>query len=268
MSDLPPDLALVINLASAADRRAFQERQLAALGIPFRILSATAVADVDPAVMARLRRTWARPLRATEVCCTLSHRRAWQTVLDEGRPRLILEDDAVLSRHMAGLLQNLIGRRDLHYVTFESLGIAKLLARKRERMGQAPFTLARLYRDRGGAAAYLLWPDAAARLLKATEDTIPLADAAIDLAGGLIRHQVEPAAAVQAALVSSAGSPQGTVSLSLINAEDMPAAYTGADWLRYRSRRFRHAMAIGLRRLAACGSETRDVVWADDIGQS
>lgn len=268
---LPEGLALVINLAAATGRRTFQERQLAERGIPGEFLAATAVTDVPAAEMERLRRTWARPLRATEVCCTLSHRRAWDRVAHEGRPRLILEDDAILAPSLAPLLAELLGRRDLDYVTLETYVHPKRLSPRAETLATPPYRLARLYRDRGGAAAYLLWPAGAAKLLRATERVLPLADSAIDLAPGLRRHQAEPAAAIQAMFLAAESAELaalfGAVSPSLITAETLPRYGSRAEWLRFKARRLAVSLRLGVRRLAAWRSELRHVGRAPDLGR-
>ncbi len=263
---LPEGLAILINLASATDRRAFQERQLNRLGVPFTLLAATSVADVAPAQLARFRNAWARPLRATEIACTLSHRRAWAEVLAGGRPRLILEDDAILSPALPALLADLIGRPGTEYVTFETYVHPKLLSRATEPLCEVGFVLSRLYRDRGGAAAYLLWPDGARRLLAATETVLPLADAAIDLVPGLVRHQVEPAAARQAQFLPAPPAPFDRIGASIIFTEPMPDRGAGAAWFRFRLRRLRISLGLLLRRLRASGAVLRHVDPATDIG--
>lgn len=261
---LPPDLALVINLPKAVERRVFQERQLRALAIPFRRLPATAVADVPAAEMARRRASWARPLRDTEVACTLSHRRAWAEVVASGRPRLILEDDVILSRSTATLLLALLARDDLDYVQLETYVLPKLLSARQDAVTGTVFRLSRLYRDRGGAAAYLLWPKAAACLLASTERRTPLADAAIDLARGFRHHQIEPAAAVQAMVLGRDEPAFGAVSPSYISAVPVPGYSGPLSWLRHKGRRLMISLHLFLRQRAAIGAERRRVAHPPD----
>ncbi|MCY1126048.1 glycosyltransferase family 25 protein [Frigidibacter sp. RF13] len=263
---LPDGLAILINLTSASDRRAFQEQQLNRLSIPFVVLPATTAADIVPSELSRFRNAWARPLRATEIACTLSHRRAWAEVVAGGRPRLILEDDAVLSPSLPALLAELIDRPATEYVTLETYVHPKLLSRKKEPLGAEGFAISRLYRDRGGAAAYLLWPDGARRLLAATKTVLPLADAAIDLAPGLVRHQIEPAAARQAQFLPAPAVPFDRMGTSIIFTEPMPGRGSGVAWLRFRLRRLRMSLGLLLRRLRASDAVLRQVHPAADIG--
>lgn len=262
---LPPELALLINLPSAADRRAFQDRQLRALGIPYRLLPATAITDVPTERMEHLRASWARPLRPAEVACTLSHRRAWAEVAASGRPRLILEDDAILSRGVRDLLRALLAQGDLGYVTLETYALPKLLSRQTRPVAGTGFSLSRLYRDRGGAAAYLLWPKAASCLLAATKDQIPLADAAIDLTGGFQHHQVEPAAAVQAMFLGRNEPPFNAVAPSLISATAVPDYGGAGAWLRHKGRRLAISLQLLWRQSLAFGAERRRVPHPPDL---
>jgi len=262
---LPSDLALLINMPNAVERRAFQERQLMALAIPFRLFPATTVADVPGPEMERLRASWARPLRPAEVACTLSHRRAWAEVVASGRPRLILEDDVILSHSVGILLRALLPRSDLDYVTLETYALPKLLSAHSEPVAGTPFRLSRLYRDRGGAAAYLLWPKAAARLLAATERQTPLADAAIDLAAGFRHHQIEPAAAVQAMFLGMAEPAFQGISPSHISASPVPDYSGPLAWLRHKGRRLAISLRLFLRQSAALGAERRRVPHPSDL---
>ena len=262
---LPGDLALLINLPSATDRLAFQERQLREMAIPFRLLPATAVADVPAARMEQLRASWARPLRATEVCCTLSHRRAWEEVVASGRPRVVLEDDAILSLGAAGLLAALLARDDLDYVQLETYALPKLLSRESAPVGGTPFRLSRLVRDKGGSAAYLIWPRAAAMLLESTKDRTPLADAAIDMVQGFRHHQVEPAMAVQAMFLARSEPPFAAVGPSLIAATPVPDYPGWPAWLRHKSRRLAMSLQLLWRRLRAPDAERRRVDHPPDL---
>jgi glycosyl transferase family 25 len=91
----------VINLARAPDRLAHAAADLARQELPFRrlpavdgsLLSSADIAEVHDAV--RTRAVYHVPMQPGEIACFLSHRRAWQTFLDETRAPfvVILEDD-------------------------------------------------------------------------------------------------------------------------------------------------------------------------------
>ncbi|WP_081874896.1 glycosyltransferase family 25 protein [Thioclava atlantica] len=190
--------AVVISLRTAQKRRRFETEQLEKAGLPFEFFDALEPGDIDAEDLARRSRQWARPLGAGEVACLLSHRCLWERVADSGEPVLILEDDAVLSRDILELLRDLTRLENIDYATLETFTKAKLLSRDAMPLSDGRYAVSELYRDRGGAAAYLLWPSGAKKLVAFTEGLSPLADAALNLAPNVRRVQVEPAAAIQA----------------------------------------------------------------------
>lgn len=200
MSDIVP--TLVINVADVTHRREFQAEQLARLGLPAEFLNAITPQDIPPHILKQRMHSWARPLRPTEVACLLSHRAAWERTIQNGVPTLILEDDAVLSDDLPKVLGYLGRMTGVHYVNVEALNHKKVLSRQRQPVPKSRFSLSLLVRNRGGAGAYLLWPDGAKLLLAYTEKLSPLADSALMLSPGIVCLQLEPAASTQAFLVA------------------------------------------------------------------
>ena len=88
---------LIINLKTSKDRLEFQKKQFEKLGLPFDVLEAFSVVDLNEEQYQKLGFGWQRPLRKVEVACFLSHQKAWEEVLKRNQPCLILEDDAVLA---------------------------------------------------------------------------------------------------------------------------------------------------------------------------
>ena len=89
------------------------------LGLKHSILSATSTEDLNDGIYEKHRYDWQRPLKNTEVACYYSHRRAWQCVLDNKEPALILEDDALLSKHTPLILDELKDTSDIDLVNLE-----------------------------------------------------------------------------------------------------------------------------------------------------
>ena len=108
--------ALVINLKSSTDRRTFQASQLSKLGIPHSFIHACSVIDFSEKEYESLANNWERKLRKAEVACFLSHKKAWETVITRNKPLLILEDDALLSKHSKALLNTLSSKKALDHV--------------------------------------------------------------------------------------------------------------------------------------------------------
>ena len=94
----------IINLPSAIERRQFQEEQMSKLDLDYEILKAASIGDISDEIYVKHHHDWQRPLRNTEVACYFSHRSAWQKIIDNNMPALILEDDALLSKHTPELL--------------------------------------------------------------------------------------------------------------------------------------------------------------------
>ena len=91
--------ALIINLKTSLDRRKFQEKQLKKLGIDHSLIVATSINDISDNTYQNHYYDWVRPLTKPELACYLSHRSVWEKIIKDNKPYLILEDDALLSRH-------------------------------------------------------------------------------------------------------------------------------------------------------------------------
>ncbi len=94
----------VLSLPAAADRRARLERHHARLGIELTMLE-----GVDGRLMSEAERVAAAApgvtLTPSEIGCHLSHARAWQALLDSGKPcAVVLEDDGLIDRKFAPFL--------------------------------------------------------------------------------------------------------------------------------------------------------------------
>ncbi|WP_051940647.1 glycosyltransferase family 25 protein [Stenoxybacter acetivorans] len=256
--------ALLINLPQSTDRLAFQAAQLKQLGITWQRMNATTIADISTAEYERLAKGWERPLRSAEVACFLSHQRAWQTVLQENRPMLILEDDALLSAKTPLLLENLSAcLTDADYITLETRARKKLLD-KHSTAVNPDFALRRLYQDRTGAAAYILFPQGAQKLLdKAAHENIALADAFICRAYELNAYQTVPAAAIQLDRceyyrLNHIQNPFASTITPSNNQK--PAAGDFAAAARFKYRRIAAQCRMGIRQLSVLGKAQREYV--------
>lgn len=219
--------ALVINLDKATERMVFQEQQLNALNIEYDRLPAVSTDDLTDSTYQQYYATWERPLRRTEVACFLSHKKAWESVISENCPMLILEDDAVLAKNSPCVLKELEALDNIDLTTLEARGRKKIVAKK----SSSQFchsSLIRLYQDRTGAAGYVLWPKGARILLnKARKGHIALADAFISSTYTLNAYQVEPATIVQLDQCESYGIAPPISTLSSIDAEEKPSLGKG-----------------------------------------
>lgn len=187
----------VINLPSAVERRQFQEAQLSKLGLDYEVLSATSTNDISDETYDKHYFDWQRPLKTVEVACYYSHRSVWQKIIDSNSPALILEDDALLSKYSAEVLESLERFTTADFVQLEVRNRKKLIAKKGLQI-TSKHKLHRLYLDRTGAAGYVLWPSGARKLMNhENEYGIGLADAHITACFNLIAYQSEPAIIIQ-----------------------------------------------------------------------
>jgi len=187
----------IINLPNAIGRRKFQQNQLSKLNLDYEILSATSIKDISNDTYAKHYTDWQRPLNSNEVACYFSHRSAWQKIIDNNTPALILEDDALLSIHTPEILNSINEFSDTDLIQLEVRGRRKLI----KKYGNAILSthvLYRLYQDRTGAAGYILWPSGAKKLLEHESlNGIGLADAHIATCYSIKSYQIEPAVIIQ-----------------------------------------------------------------------
>ena len=187
---------VVINLEDWTERMEFMASQLEEMGLAF-----TRIDAVKPDAASRERdeaywQSWERPMKDTECACLLSHVMAWRMIAATGEPMLVLEDDAVLSRRLPDILSATRSLAFIDHCSFETRGRRKLMARDEAR-GVHGHGVFRLYQDRSGAAAYLLRPAGARKLLANAQARAGLADAVICRSYELRSYQLDPACAVQ-----------------------------------------------------------------------
>lgn len=248
--------AILLNLDTADARRGFMAAQLDALGLPWERIAAVTPETLDPPATDPAWHRWERPLRPAEMAACASHMRAWSRVRDIGAPCLVLEDDALLDRAVPGLLADLQAAPGaFDHVSLETRGRKKVLARR----PHPALPLRRLHLDRTGAAAYVLWPSGAAKLLARAERARGLADGLICAAGDLRSWQADPALAIQLDRAAHHGLASPLDVVSQIDGAPRP----GKGGLPFRLRRLRAQVSQGLRQLRP-GTERREVAPAGD----
>lgn len=254
---------LIISLSGSHPRKSFQEKQATRLNLSIEFLDATTPETLDSKILADFTTAWARPLRPTEVALTHSHLSAWKRCLKAGRPTLILEDDAILCASTPAILADISLRPDLQLVQLETFNHPKILGKVPEAINIGNYRVRRLYRDRGGAAAYLIWPDTAEKLIESIQNSYPPADAAVDLAPGIRRFQIVPAVAIQAMKVSQDSSIFDEVaSIATSNMRSAPRPRYGSKikWIGFKMRRLGISMRLFKRRILAMKNGVEELV--------
>jgi len=243
---------ILINLKASTERLDFQRDQFRKLGLTYEVVKAVSNDDLSSKDLEELTFGWERPLRSVELACFMSHKEAWKTVFKSDEPALILEDDALLSKHIKELLASLKKKSYCDLVTLEVRGRKKIVAKKGNILSPNHM-LIELYQDRTGAAGYVLWPSGAKKLLdKAAKSKPALADAFITSCYKLSAFQIEPASIIQldqcdAYHVPCEHSTRSTISTqNKINLQDLNTASS----LRYKYRRIYSQLRMGLRQLS------------------
>lgn len=245
---------IVISLKGPHKRKDFQKYQFEKLRLNATFMDAVTPDDLTPSTLEKYAVAWARPLRKTEIALTHSHAKAWRHSIEINKPVLILEDDVILCESLPSVLQFIALRDDLELVQLETFGEPKLLCKAPENLCIRDYRLYTLYRDRGGAAAYIIWPKTAKKLISSVRKSYPPADAAIHLASGIRRHQISPACAIQAMKV-----PKDSVDFervrdiapSSVSNVSKPDYGNYTQWLMHKTRRLLISLKLFKRILAA-----------------
>jgi len=187
----------IINLEKDKERRVFQEDQFKKLGLSYEFIKAINVNDITTLYNVH-KDDWQRPLLKVEVACYFSHQKLWKRIIEEKRPALILEDDALICKELSKILNFCSKLEGVDHISLESVGRKKLLGNKTISILSTKFKLSPLIIDRNGAGGYILYPSGAKKLLEQEKKLgIALADAQISGCFKLKSYQLESACIVQ-----------------------------------------------------------------------
>ena len=220
---------ILINKDDATDRMDFQTWQLGQMGFDFIKVDAF-TPDNLPEVRNSYWNKWRRPLRPAERARLLSHGMAWDWVAENG-PALIIEDDAVLARSVPNILENLEQINDIEYLSLEVRGRRKLLSKTAIPIGHGVASH-RLYLDRLGSAAYVLWPNGAKKLIRRASKGAVSLDGIAQWATSVKCFQADPACAVQLDMATEYGLSAPIESNSTTEKNAAPKALTIAQTCR------------------------------------
>jgi glycosyl transferase, family 25 len=165
---------LLINLAKAPDRLAFQVAQFTRLGLKFERVEAVSGDEVDSAYYKKMAASGLRLMSKNEVGCFLSHLECWKKCVALNEPVLILEDDAVVSDHLEKIIDN---------ITLDEGDILNLeMFSSKKKLGKAiykvndQYGIYQLIYAGAGAGGYIITPSAAQLCIDKSHDQIGLAD--------------------------------------------------------------------------------------------
>lgn len=260
---------LIINLKTSKDRLEFQKKQFEKLGLPFDVLEAFSVVDLNEEQYQKLGFGWQRPLRKVEVACFLSHQKAWEEVLKRNQPCLILEDDAVLASNAKEILNEIEQQQfpDVDLINLEVRSRKKIISRAPAfTLNQAQIELYDLYQDRTGAAGYILYPSGAQKLLKRLAKTAPaIADGFIFSAYELHCLQAEPAVIIQEDQLGAYGLlQQGSFDSTIGRSEHFKPEFNSInEKIKFKKRRLVGQIAMAIRYLQVMGKAEKRLINLD-----
>lgn len=234
---------LIINLKTADKRRAFQTQQFERLGLAFELVEATHSDAAHSLKDEPYWRSGQRLLRETEKACLISHQRCWERVIADNEPALILEDDALLSQKLPQVLRDVADTQNIDILNLETRSRKIFMGTA---TAKAP-NIRPLYLNRDGAAAYILWPSGAQKLLKNSAREVGLADAVIWCNFELKAYQASPALALQADRLEYYNLPnylKTQTSISKTDKRFKPHGTGLIDYLTFRSRRIKHQILL------------------------
>ena len=253
---------LVINRSVDTQRMAFQALQLKSLKLSYQRIDAVTPETLVPHSHDAYWKRWNRCLTQVEKAIFASHQLAWETISRGIKPKLIIEDDACLSTEVPGFLDKAVDLSGLDRITLEYRGRKKLVSASVD----SRIPMRRLYQDRTGAAAYILWPSGAKKLLTRSAQYPGLADSLLCEAYELVTFQADPALAVQLDTYQRyvGPSPTETKSIRISITSSQSESFSILQEFRYRSRRVRSELRMGVQFLKYRGASVRKHICLSD----
>lgn len=245
----------IINLDQSTDRLQQQQEQFERLGMPFERLPAVSVSDISEEFYLNHIKHGQRLIKQTEMACFLSHKKAWEKVISEDQPCVILEDDAVLTHDFVQVLSeiNHLNDTELELINLEVQPRKKIVSKTPIYSVAHEYNIYHLYLEKNGTGGYILFPAGARKLLKRAKKELALADAFIFSTPNLKLYQIEPAALLQDVICPAYDIPVEIPPVSLIGAIKNTVDFqpTLLHRLQFKKNRVLEQMRLGIRTLMA-----------------
>jgi GR25 family glycosyltransferase involved in LPS biosynthesis len=200
---------LIISRRSEKSRRGLQSQQMERLGLEFEFLDAFEASDLSDDHCQNAANHWPSPTPRHDIACFVSHRSAWQKIVERNERSLILEDDAVLSNDISHVLETIEQRNDDWNCAYdlEFAPRPHILSKSCFWTDQkSGYRAKRIFQNRLGLAGYIIGPAAAKKMLEDTK-TFSLVESYFWDRPWLTAYQVEPAPVVQLRFISDEVQP-------------------------------------------------------------
>ena len=161
--------ALVISLPGSDDRQEKVRSELNKIHLPWRFLEAVRGSALKSNPIEyhpkKVKRLLGFELTPNELGCFLSHKKAWQECVDQNIPTIIFEDDFCLLPHFEQVIQFLLN----DYLDWDAVRLQGLSnVQQRVVKSVDKFSIVKNLGDAVGATAYLIKPNVAKNLIKAS----------------------------------------------------------------------------------------------------
>ena len=244
---------LIINLPASIERLHFQQKQFSKLGLVFEILPAVSITNISEQQYQQQAFGWQRPLRKVELACFLSHKTAWEKVVELNQPCLILEDDAVLVKNSREVLESIEKNKfsDIDLINLEVRSRKKIVSKQpKVSLLNGQFKLFELYQERTGTGGYMIYPSGAKKLLTRLQNVSPApADAFIFSDYSLNSLQIEPALLIQEDQMVAYGLTDQLQLDSIIGRSEhhKPVYHSLSEKIVFKQRRLVGQLAMAIR---------------------
>lgn len=247
----------IINLAQSTDRLEYQVKQFQKLGLSFERLNAVSIQDISEEFYLSHIKYGQRLIKQSEMACFLSHKKAWELVLQQNEPCVILEDDALLVHDFADLLKDIENKNIPSQVDFINLEVQprnKVVSHQPiYSLLNQEYHLYELLLEKNGTGGYIIFPSGAKKLLNYAEQTLALADAFIYSCPNLKKTQIEPAALLQDVICPAYNIPFGQPPQSIIGAVKNTVPFKPSLYhkILFRKNRILTQIKLGIKTLMA-----------------
>ncbi|MEZ2329199.1 glycosyltransferase family 25 protein [Mesorhizobium sp. RCC_202] len=189
----PAARALLINLDRSSERLRLQVEQFRRVGLEFQRVPAVDGSLLSEEVFRKHAYLWERPLSRSEVGCLLSHQACWQHAIRTGLNTVVFEDDVVLAPEILAFVRQAGKITGSVALNLEARKNPKHLSQKPVVLeGLSGYQVYSMLLGTTGAAAYLITPAAARRLIADVGFRAPIADIYIWNSPGVVQLQLDP----------------------------------------------------------------------------
>ena len=258
---------LLINLDQSKDRLLQQQAQFSDLGLEFERLSAISINDFSEDEYKAMAFGGQRPMKQSELACFLSHKKAWDYIVEHDEPCVVLEDDAILVKDFKNILNDLMQIKEMDYLNLEVHGRKKTVAKKSSySIANNNYDLFEIFIDRSGTGGYVLYPAGAKILLDfMSKRAIGLSDEFIHSCYELKAYQIEPAALLQSDKCPEYSVPCKYIHESVIAQVKNKLNFdlTTNEKSQFKMRRIKTQINLGLRQLKYLGTGVKREILVD-----